>query len=159
MKKCCPGLPLAFVVIFVVGAFLYYQYSFTSVSKINFSEDSFYQKQEDSINSFEPQDSQYKLCFYSSFSPNSTDFLTKNIQETPILLAIDFYQQNQETQKYIPNLVELKISSNLMLKLIHEFDLRVLPQCFLLKRESKDSKLYIHLKENGIYKLMNFKEK
>lgn len=159
MKKCCPGLPLAFVVIFVIGAFLYYQYSFTSVSKINFSEDSFYQKQEDSISLFEPQDSQYKLCFYSSFSQNSADFLTKNIQETPILLAIDFYQQNQETQKHIPNLVELKISSNLMLKLIHEFDLRVLPQCFLLKRESKDSKLYIHLKENGIYKLMNFKEK
>ena len=74
-------------------------------------------------------------------------------------MAIDFYQQNQETQKHIPNLVELKISSNLMLKLIHEFDLKVLPQCFLLKQESKDSKLYIHLKENGIYKLVNFKEK
>lgn len=45
-----------------------------------------------------------------------------------------------------------------MLKLIHEFDVRALPQCFLLKQESKDSKLYTHLKENGIYKLVNFKE-
>ena len=157
MKKCCPGLPLVFVIVFIVGAFLYYQYSFTSTSKINFNEDSFYQKQDDSISLFVPQSSRYKLCFYSSFTPNFIEFLTKNTQESPTL-AIDFYQQGQEMQKHIKNLIELKISSTLMLKLIHEFDVKILPQCFIVKQDSKDSKLYTYLIENGIYKLVNFRE-
>lgn len=159
MKKCCPGLPIAFVVIFAVGAFLYYQYSFTSVSKINFNEDSFYQTQEDVMSLFVPQSPQYKICFYSSFAPKSTELLAQNMQENLILLAIDLYQQGQNAQENIPNLVELKISSTLMLKLIHEFDVRVLPQCFILKQDDKDSKLYTHIKENGVYKLVNFKGK
>lgn len=158
MKKCCLGLPIAFVVIFVIGAFLYYQYSFTSVSKINFNEDSFYQQESGAMNLFVPQTSQYKLCFYSSFATKSEEFLFQNMQQNLTLLAIDLYQQGQNS-KNGENLVELKISSALMLKLIHEFDVRALPQCFVLKQDSKDSKIYTHLKENGIYKLLNFKEK
>lgn len=82
----------------------------------------------------------------------------KNTQENIILLALDLYQQGRNAKKDVYNLVELRISSVLMLKLIHEFDVRRLPQCFLLNQESKNSKLYISLKENGIYKLVNFKE-
>ncbi|MDE5926331.1 MAG: hypothetical protein K2G68_06445 [Helicobacter sp.] len=158
MKKCCPGLPIAFIVVFAIGAFLYYQYAFTSVSKINFNEDSFYQYQENTMSLFEPKSSQYKLCFYTSFTPQSTEFLRKNIQENLILLALDLYQQGENAKKDVHNLIELRISSALMLKLIHEFDVRTLPQCFLLNQESKNSKLYISLKESGIYKLVNFKE-
>lgn len=158
MKKCCPGLPIIFVVIFVISAFLYYQYSFTSVSKINFNEDSFYQKEEDAVNLFIPKFPQYKLCFYSSFTLKSAEFLAQNMQQDIVLLMIDLYQQGQNSQINKQNLIELKISSTLMLKLIHEFDVRALPQCFILKQDRKDSKLYTHLKENGIYKLVNFKE-
>lgn len=107
---------------------------------------------------FEPKSSQYKLCFYTSFTPQSTEFLRKNIQENLILLALDLYQQGENAKKDVHNLIELRISSALMLKLIHEFDVRTLPQCFLLNQESKNSKLYISLKESGIYKLVNFKE-
>ena len=75
MKGCCPKLPIAFIIIFAVGAFIYYQYSFTSTAKIDFSKDSFYVVVENGVSLFAPENSRYKIFFYSSFVQEHLDFL------------------------------------------------------------------------------------
>lgn len=154
MKGCCPKLPIAFIIVFAVGAFLYYQYSFTSTAKIDFSKDSFYVVVENGVSLFAPDNSRYKICFYSSFVQEHLEFLEKNVGAIP-LLAVDFYQQrNFSTQ----NIKEIRIASALMLQLIHTFNIKALPQCYVIKQDSKYPMQYRHLKDFGFYKVINFKE-
>ncbi|AWI34048.1 hypothetical protein LS72_004325 [Helicobacter apodemus] len=154
MKKCCPGFSIAFIIVFAVGAFLYYQYSFTSVSKIYFNQDSFYEEEDGEVNLFEPMSEKYQLCFYSSYMPKWEEFLKSKIKQNESILAIDMYQLGQNNSKEI---IDLKVSSGVMLKLIHEFDIRMLPQCFLIKQNQENLMLYQRVKNKGIYKLLNFK--
>lgn len=160
--KCCPKLPIAFIIVFVFGAFFYYQYSFSSVSKIHFGEDSFYQYKDGMVDVFVPKDLKYQLCFYSSFMDQSQEFLDKNFKPSLKLLAIDFYQQGSYKTKDSSKkeaFIEVRISSNTMLKLIHSFNLKYLPQCFIIAQSPKDSMQYTHLKDFGLYKIINFREK
>ncbi|WP_104722260.1 hypothetical protein [Helicobacter mesocricetorum] len=154
MKKCCPGFPIAFIIVFAVGTFLYYQYSFNSISKIYFNQDSFYQEKNGEISLFEPMSEKYQLCFYSSYMPKWKEFLEGKIEQNESILALDMYQLGQNDFKEI---IDLKVSSGLMLKLIHEFDIRTFPQCFLIKQNQENLMLYERVKNNGIYKLLNFK--
>lgn len=154
MKKCCPGFPIAFIIVFAVGAFLYYQYSFTSISKIHFDQDSFYEEKDGAINLFEPMSKKYQLCFYSSYTPKWKEFLEGKIEQNESILAIDMYQLGHNDFKEI---IDLKVSSGVMLKLIHEFDIRAFPQCFLIKQNQENLMLYERVKDKGIYKLLNFK--
>ena len=156
MKKCCPKLPIAFIIVFALGAFFYYQYYFTSTAKIDFTKDSFYTQLGDSVSLFIPESQRYNLCVYNSFLKESEDFLQKNLQNGIPLLAIDFYQQGENIFKE-KNFNLIRISSSLMLKLIHGFNLKALPQCFIIKQDTKNPMQYTHLKDFGFYKVINFK--
>ena len=91
----------------------------TVLVPIDFSKDSFYVVVENGVSLFAPENSRYKICFYSSFVQEHLDFLEKNIGMIP-LIAVDFYQQrNFSTQ----NIKEIRIASALMLKLIHAFNI------------------------------------
>ncbi|MBX7490888.1 hypothetical protein [Helicobacter turcicus] len=156
MKKCCPKLPIAFFIAFMVGAFVYYQYSFTSTIKINFTQDSFYTYTKEGVSLFMPESQRYNVCIYNSFLKEQEAFLQKQLQNGIPLLAIDFYQQGQNIFKE-KNFKLVRISSSLMLKLIHGFNIRALPQCFIMKQDAKNPMEYTHLKDFGFYKVINFK--
>ncbi|MCI5968968.1 hypothetical protein [Helicobacter sp.] len=156
MKKCCPKLPIAFVIVFVVGAFVYYQYTFTSVVKIDFTQDSFYIDTQDGMDLFSPKSERYNICFYNSFLKSQEVFLQKQLQNGIPLLAIDFYQRGENLFKE-KNFKLVRISSSFMLKLIHGFNIRTLPQCFIIKQDVKNPMQYTHLKDFGFYKVINFK--
>ncbi|CAM2852685.1 hypothetical protein [Helicobacter burdigaliensis] len=156
MKKCCPSFPIAFIVIFAIGAFLYYQYSFSSVLKINFKENGFFIQKEKEIEFFEPKELEYHLCFYSSHQENWKEFLiqqSKKYQNK--ILAIDLYQNGNIQDNKIVN---LKVSSRGLLNLINGFEIKQVPLCFALKQNKENPYSYEKLKENGIYKLLNFKK-
>lgn len=156
MKKCCPGFPIAFIVVFVVGAFLYYYYSFNAVAEVDFKKTSFYATQQQEMSLFEPKEKQYKMCFFSSYLPQWQEFLETESQSTKTtLLALDLYQQGESEKN---NVINLKVSSEGMLSLIHKFDIKAIPQCFILTQDKENLILYRYLKSNGIYKLLNFKQ-
>lgn len=155
MKKCCPKLPIAFIIVFVVGAFIYYQYSFTSTIKIDFTQDSFYVYAQDGVDLFTPESKRYNLCVYNSFLKEQEVFLQEQLQYGIPLLAIDFYQQGQNIFKE-KNFNLIRISSGLMLKLIHGFNITALPQCFIVKQDKENPMQYTHLKDFGFYKFINF---
>lgn len=140
----------------MVGAFIYYQYSFTSMIKIDFTQDSFYTDTNGSLSLFTPESKHYNLCIYNSFLKEQEDFLQKNLKNEIPLLGIDFYQQGQNIFKE-KNFNLVRISSTLMLKLIHGFNIKTLPQCFVIKQDDKNPMQYTHLKDFGFYKVMNFK--
>ncbi|MDA3967514.1 MULTISPECIES: hypothetical protein [Helicobacter] len=156
MKKCCPGFPIAFIIVFAIMIFLYYRYSFLSVSHINFSIDSFYASKNDKLELFIPKDKSYNLCFYSSYIESYKDFLAKNLQSNNAnILAIDFYQLANNDDNRI---VDLKISTNLMLKLIFEFDIKDMPKCFNIEANADNKMIYKSYKNDGFYKLINFRK-
>lgn len=161
--KCCPKFPLAFIIVFAFGAFFYYQYSFTSSAKVNFS-DSFYQYKNNSLDIFTPQDVAYNLCFYSGISADSKVFLEKKLKDDLVVLGIDFYGGALESRgvesflNNFSNFVNLRVGSTLMLKLIHSFNLESLPKCYKITQSKDNAKEYIYLKEFGFYKVVNIKE-
>ncbi|EEO25296.1 hypothetical protein [Helicobacter winghamensis] len=156
MKKCCPKLPIAFIIVFIVSAFIYYQYSFTSLLKIDFTQDSFYSYTQEGVSLFVPESKRYNLCIYNGFLKEQEAFLQRQLGNGIPLLAIDFYQQGQNIFKE-KNFNLIRISSSLMLKLIHGFNLKTLPQCFIIKQDIKNPMQYTHLKDFGFYKVINFK--
>ncbi|WP_299548594.1 hypothetical protein [uncultured Helicobacter sp.] len=156
MKKCCPKLPIAFIIVFVVGAFIYYQYSFTSTTKINFTQDTFYTYTQNGVSLFMPESKRYNVCIYNSFLKEQEEFLQKQSENGIPLLAIDFYQQGQNIFKE-KNFNLIRVSSSLMLKLIHGFHIKTLPQCFVITQDTKNPMQYTHLKDFGFYKIINFK--
>lgn len=154
MKKCCPGVPIAFILVFAIMILVYYRYSFSAVSKIDFSLDTFYENNQDKIDLFTPKSKSYNLCFFSSSMENYENFLIKNSNKEKVL-AIDFYQMANIDNKQITN---IKIGSQLMLKLIFEFDIRKLPQCFIINANKENNMLYERLRDDGFYKLINFRK-
>ncbi len=162
MKKCCPKLPIAFLLVFILGAFFYYQYSFTALSKVDFREDTFYSYKDGVVDLFAPGALEYQLCFYNSYMPESRTFFGQSFKDNAQkILAIDFYQQGKGelAGDFGENFIEMRIPTNLMLKLIHTFSLKTLPRCFLIKQDKKNNAQYAYLKEFGFYQLINFKEK
>ena len=157
MKKCCPAFPIAFVIIFAVGAFIYYQYSFSAISKIDFSQFPFYYAKEKEVVLFEPKKKQYQLCFFSSNQERGMDFLKEQQIKNPKeeILAVDLYQKDE---KQTEGIVFLRIGSKTLLGLIHQFELRDVPQCFFIRQSEESPMLYQRPKEIGIYKLLNFKQ-
>lgn len=151
MKKCCPGFPIAFMIVFIIGAFLYYFYSFKSIAEIDFGKDVFYQTKGEEISLFEPKATKYQLCFYSSYIPKWEETLA--LKQNIPLLALDIYQQG-EIQKH--SVFNLKVSSEILLKLIHNFNLRDLPKCFIIAQDKENSMVYRYLRDDGIYKVLNF---
>ena len=156
MKKCCPGFPIAFIIVFAIMIFIYYRYSFLSVSKIDFSVDSFYVSDNKKIDLFIPKDKNYNICFFSSHMESYKEFLSKNLESNKAnILAIDFYQlANNQNDR----IIDLKIGTNLMLKLIFEFDIRDMPKCFTIETNAKNKMIYERYKDNGFYKLINFRK-
>lgn len=153
MKKCCPGFPIAFFIVFIVAVFIYYKYSFVAISKIDFSNSSFYQTKDEGIAIFQPENEQYTLCFFSSRQKDWQSFF-KNKEKKIEILAIDLYQDVFLSGE---DLTFLRIGSETMLKLINEFTLQKIPSCFLIKRNENNIMIYEKPKENGIYKLLNWK--
>lgn len=157
MKKCCPSFPIAFIIVFALGAFLYYQYSFRAVSKINFKENGFFiQKDDKGIEYFEPKDLEYQLCFYSSHQENWKDFLNQQSKDYQNkILAVDLYQSGIIQDNKIVN---LKVGSHGLLELINRFEIKKVPICFKIKQNKEKKELYEKPKENGVYKLFNFQK-
>ena len=156
MKKCCPGFPIAFIVVFVVGAFLYYYYSFSAVAEVDFKNNSFYATNNQKMFLFEPKDKEYKMCFFSSYVPKWQEALELKSKKTKLtVLAVDLYQQGES---YASNVINLKVSSEVMLSLVHKFELKAIPRCFIIKQDKENLILYRHLKSSGIYKILNFKQ-
>ena len=140
----------------MVGAFIYYQYSFTSTLKIDFTKDAFYVDEQGGLSLFIPDSERYNICMYSGFMRNQGSFFQSQLHDEIPILGIDFFSQEEKIFKE-KNFKLVRISSNLMLKLIHGFNIKTLPQCFIVKQDIKNPMQYMHVKDFGFYKVVNLK--
>ena len=124
-----------------------------AISKIDFSKSSFYLTKNEEIAVFQPENERYSLCFFSSRQKDWKDFFEKQNSESQIL-AIDLYQETFLSEK---DLVFLRIGSETLLKLINEFTIKNIPMCFEILKNKENAMLYERPKQNGIYKLLNWK--
>ena len=96
------------------------------------------------------------MCFFSSYVPKWQEALELESKKTKLtMLAVDLYQQGES---YASNVINLKVSSEVMLSLVHKFELKAIPRCFIIKQDKENLILYRHLKSSGIYKILNFKQ-
>lgn len=135
-----------FATLFMAAAFFYFQYTYTKLKVIDFSELVFYGKE--SI--FSPKETEYIVLFYNSKVSNFVD-VAKTIpnDEGWTILAIDFYQNKNQTPS--DNIVPLSAGMNTLLKLSKIFRIDKVPSYLRIKQKSatkytQDSRIYSDLK-------------
>jgi len=130
----------------IAGAFAYFNYKFAEYKFINFTEWTFYQKND----IFMPKDDRYIVLFYSSKMPNVVEKIKKANSEYKIL-AIDYYQQNFPSTK---NVIFMRSGTNTTLKFIQRFNIYDAPSVFIIKK-SKDA---LYKQDSMIRKLKKYEK-
>lgn len=121
--------------------FFYFQYSYTKLKIIDFSDVVFYGK--DYI--FSPSEKEYIIILYNSKSSNFLDIAKKVPNDSNLkILAIDYYQNTK--QEIINNIIPLSAGINTLLKFNRIFRIDKIPMYFKIKQKNaykftQDSKM------------------
>lgn len=136
------GLTPFFIILFVAAYFFYFQWSFTKFRYIDFSKNVFY----GDGYIFLPDKDSYLVIVYNSKTDNFLDLssIIKNDNNLDII-AVDFHQDIK--QNVVDNIIPLSAKSDVLLNVIHTFDISRLPVFFLITRKSdmrfvQDSKVF-----------------
>lgn len=130
----------------IAAAFAYFNYKFSEYKFINFSEWTFYEKNE----LFSPKEEKYIVVFYSS-RENATMNLLADTNLTLPILAIDYYNK---VRKNTPTTTFLRAGTDTSLAFIQRFNIYDSPSIFFIKKH-KDS---LYKQDSMIRKLDNLKE-
>ncbi len=135
-----------FATLFMAAAFFYFQYTYSKLKVIDFSEFVFYG--EDFI--FTPKEAEYIVLLYNS-KVSRFDQVAKAIpsESGDIILAIDFYQNKNQTPS--GNILPVSAGMNTLLRLSKYFRIDKIPAYFRIKQKSgvkytQDSKIYSDFK-------------
>ncbi|RDU63148.1 hypothetical protein [Helicobacter sp. MIT 14-3879] len=130
-----------FATLFMAIVFFYFQYSYTKLKIIDFSDVVFYGK--DYI--FSPSEKEYIIILYNSKSSNFLDIAKKVPNDSNLkILAIDYYQNTK--QEIINNIIPLSAGINTLLKFNRIFRIDKIPMYFKIKQKNaykftQDSKM------------------
>ena len=113
----------------VAGAFAYYNYEFSKYKFFDFSQTTFYQKND----LFTPKDEKYTVLVYSSNMQKVED-IVKNIKDDNKILAIDLYQKRFKEEDSI---IYLTSGMNTLLKFIQKFNIYDVPCVFEIVKQKK----------------------
>lgn len=136
-----PLMPF-FATLFMAAAFFYFQYTYTKLKVIDFSEFVFYGS--DFV--FSPKESEYIVLLYNSKVSGFAQIAKAVPNESGLtILAIDFYQNKNQTPS--ENVVPLSAGINTLLKLSRIFRVDKIPAYFRIKQKkatkyAQDSKIY-----------------
>lgn len=131
-----------FATLFMAAAFFYFQYNYTKLKVIDFSEFAFYGQ--DFI--FSPKDAEYIVLLYNSKVSQFAKLAKAVPNESGLtILAIDFYQNKNQAPS--GNIVPLSAGMNTLLKLSRIFKIEKIPAYFKIRQKkaikyAQDSKIY-----------------
>ena len=130
----------------IAVAFAYFNYKFSEYKFIDFSEWTFYEKND----IFTPKEEKYIVVFYSSKERGTMNLLANTDLNIPIL-AIDYYNQVRENS---PTTQFLRSGTKTSLSFIQRFNIYESPSIFFIKKH-KDS---LYKQDSMIRKLDNLQE-
>jgi len=130
----------------IAGAFAYFNYKFSEYKFIDFTNWSFYEKND----VFMPKYDKYIVIFYSSRNKKTLEELS-NLDLNDHVLAIDYYNSVRENSK---NTTFLRSGTFTSLKFIQRFNIYEVPSIFLIKK-TKDT---LYKQDSMIRKLDNLDE-
>lgn len=115
-----------FGALMVAGAFAYYNYKFSEYKFFDFSEHTFYTKND----IFTPKSDRYIVLVYSSNMQNREEIARRLKKEHPIL-AIDLYQKRFKGED---SMIAITSGMNTLLKFIQRFNIYEIPCAFEITR-------------------------
>ena len=131
-----------FATLFMAVAFFYFQYNYTKLKVIDFSEFAFYGS--DFV--FSPKESEYIVLLYNSKVSQFAQIAKAVPNESGLtILAIDFYQNKNQSPS--GNVIPLSAGMNTLLKMSRIFKVDKIPSYFRIKQQkatkyAQDSKIH-----------------
>lgn len=131
-----------FATLFMAAAFFYFQYNYTKLKVMDFSEFAFYGS--DFV--FSPKESEYIVLLYNSKVSKFAQIAKAVPNESGLtILAIDFYQNKNQSPN--GNVIPLSAGMNTLLKMSRIFKVDKIPSYFRIKQQkatkyAQDSKIH-----------------